>query len=59
MRPPAWYGPAVAAVTLVCGVLILLRDLLAVHSVGYGLAGVALVAFGAWRLQVAHRGRPR
>jgi hypothetical protein len=49
----------VAGVTLLCGVLILLRDLLAVHSVGYGLAGLALVGFGAWRLQVARRGRPR
>jgi hypothetical protein len=46
-------------VTLVCGVVILVRDLVAVHSVGYGLAGLALVGFGAWRLQVARRGRPR
>jgi hypothetical protein len=49
----------VAAVTLLFGVIILVRDLVAVHSVGYGLAGLALVGFGAWRLQVARRGRPR
>jgi hypothetical protein len=56
VRPPPWYGPAVAAVTLVCGVVILVRDLVAVHSVGYGLAGLALVGFGAWRQQGAPPG---
>jgi hypothetical protein len=41
--------------SLVLGVLILLRDLIEVHSVPYGIAGVGLLAFGAWRLQAAAR----
>jgi hypothetical protein len=39
-------------------VLILARDAIEVHSVPYGIAGVGLLAFGAWRLQVADRLRP-
>jgi len=42
---------------LVVGVLILLRDAIQVHSIPYGIAGVGLVAFGAWRLQAAARFR--
>ncbi len=42
---------------LVVGVLILLRDAVQVHSIPYGIAGVGLVAFGAWRLQAAARFR--
>ena len=41
--------------SLLVGVLILLRDLIEVHSVAYGIAGVGLLAFGAWRLQAAAR----
>jgi hypothetical protein len=44
--------------SLVVGVLILARDLIQVHSVPYGIAGVGLLAFGAWRLQAAARLRP-
>lgn len=40
------------------GLLILLRDLVQVHSLPYAIAGVGLLAFGAWRLQVAARLRP-
>jgi len=29
-----------------------------VHSIPYAIAGVGLLAFGAWRLQVAGRLRP-
>jgi len=43
---------------LVLGVLILVRDVIEVHSVPYGIAGVGLLAFGAWRLQAANRLRP-
>jgi hypothetical protein len=44
--------------SLVIGVLILARDAIEVHSVPYGIAGVGMVAFGAWRLQAAARLRP-
>ena len=40
---------------LVLGVLVLARDVIEVHSVPYGIAGVGLLAFGAWRLQAADR----
>lgn len=43
---------------LAVGVLILLRDAVQVHSLPYAIAGVGLLAFGAWRLQVAARLRP-
>jgi len=43
---------------LVLGGLILARDVIEVHSVPYGIAGVGLLAFGAWRLQAANRLRP-
>ena len=45
-------------VSLVIGVLILARDVIEVHSVPYGIAGIGLLAFGAWRLQAADRLRP-
>ena len=44
--------------SIVIGVLILARDVIEVHSVPYGIAGVGLLAFGAWRLQAADRLRP-
>ena len=44
--------------SLVIGVIILVRDVIEVHSVPYGIAGVGLLAFGAWRLQAAGRLRP-
>lgn len=48
-------GIGIAAVAL--GALILVRDLIQVRSIPYAVAGVGLVAFGAWRLQVAARMR--
>ena len=45
-------------ISLALGVLILLRDLVQVRSIPYAIAGVGLLAFGAWRLQVASRLRP-
>jgi len=41
--------------SIVLGVLVLARDVIEVHSVPYGIAGVGLLAFGAWRLQAADR----
>ena len=48
----------VGFISLVIGALILARDAVEVHSVPYGIAGVGLLAFGAWRLQAADRLRP-
>jgi hypothetical protein len=48
----------VGAISLVLGALILIRDLIQVHSIPYGIAGVGMLAFGAWRLQAAARLRP-
>ena len=55
---PYRFTRLVGIVSLVIGVLILARDVIEVHSVPYGIAGVGLLAFGAWRLQVADRLRP-
>ena len=44
--------------SIVLGVLVLARDVIEVHSLPYGVAGVGLLAFGAWRLQAANRLRP-
>jgi hypothetical protein len=52
---PYRYTRIVGFGSLLVGVLILLRDLIEVHSVPYGIAGVGLLAFGAWRLQAAAR----
>jgi hypothetical protein len=55
---PYRFTQAVGIAAVVLGVLILLRDAIQVHSLAYGIAGVGLVAFGAWRLQIAGRLRP-
>ena len=52
------YTQVIGVVALIMGGLILLRDLLQVHSISYAVAGVGLLAFGAWRLQAAQRPRP-
>ncbi len=44
--------------SILIGVLILVRDAIEVHSIPYGIAGVGMLAFGAWRLQAAARLRP-
>jgi uncharacterized membrane protein HdeD (DUF308 family) len=41
--------------SLLLGLIILLRDAVQVHSVPYAIAGIGLLAFGAWRLQAAAR----
>jgi hypothetical protein len=55
---PYRFTQAVGIAAIVVGVLILLRDAIDVHSLPYGIAGVGLLAFGAWRLQIAGRLRP-
>jgi hypothetical protein len=55
---PYRFTQAVGIGAVVLGVLILLRDAVQVHSIPYGIAGVGLLAFGAWRLQIAGRLRP-
>jgi hypothetical protein len=55
---PYRFTRLVGYASLVVGVLVLVRDAVQVHSVPYGIAGVGLLAFGAWRLQAAARLRP-
>jgi hypothetical protein len=55
---PYHFTRLVGYAALVLGVLILARDVIEVHSWPYGIAGVGLLAFGAWRLQAAARLRP-
>jgi uncharacterized membrane protein HdeD (DUF308 family) len=55
---PYRYTRIIGFISLVIGVLVLARDVIEVHSVPYGIAGIGLLAFGAWRLQVAARLRP-
>jgi hypothetical protein len=54
---PRRYTRLVGIVALALGVVILLRDALQVHSLPYAIAGVGMLAFGAWRLQAAARMR--
>jgi len=55
---PYRFTQAVGIASIVLGLLILVRDLVQVRSIPYAIAGVGLLAFGAWRLQVAGRLRP-
>lgn len=55
---PYVFTRVIGFASLAVGVLILLRDVVQVHSLPYAIAGVGLLAFGAWRLQVAARLRP-
>jgi hypothetical protein len=52
------YTLVIGMAALGAGGLILIRDLVQVHSIAYAVAGVGMLAFGAWRLQAAGRGRP-
>ena len=51
------YTRLVGWLAVALGVLILLRDLVQVRSLPYAVAGIGLIAFGAWRLQSAPRNR--
>lgn len=55
---PYRFTRVIGFASLLLGVLILVRDALDVHSLPYAIAGVGLLAFGAWRLQAAARLRP-
>ena len=55
---PYVFTRIVGFASLAGGLLILLRDALQVRSIPYAIAGVGMLAFGAWRLQVAARLRP-
>ena len=55
---PYRFTRIIGFLALAVGVLILLRDAVQVHSLPYAIAGVGLLAFGAWRLQAAARLRP-
>ncbi len=55
---PYRYTRIIGVISLVIGALVLARDVIEVHSVPYGIAGIGLLAFGAWRLQAAARLRP-
>ncbi len=52
---PYRFTQVVGIAALIAGVLILLRDAVEIHSLAYAVAGVGLLAFGAWRLQIAGR----
>ena len=47
------FNQFIGVLSVALGVLILLRDAIQVHSIPYAIAGVGMLAFGAWRLQVA------
>ncbi|HYM49603.1 MAG TPA: hypothetical protein VET65_03415 [Candidatus Limnocylindrales bacterium] len=51
------YSRLVGWLALAAGALILARDVLQVRSLPYTVAGIGMLAFGAWRLQAASRGR--
>jgi hypothetical protein len=50
---PARFSVLIGLLAVLAGILILLRDLIQIHSVPYAIAGVGMLAFGAWRLQAA------
>jgi len=52
---PRTFTRAIGIAAVVLGVLILVRDLVQVRSIPYAIAGIGLMAFGAWRWQVAAR----
>ena len=52
---PYRFTQVVGIAALIAGLLILVRDALQVHSLAVAIAGVGMLAFGAWRLQVAGR----
>jgi hypothetical protein len=55
---PYRFTQGVGILALILGIAVLVRDLVQVHSIPYAIAGVGLLAFGSWRLQIARRQRP-
>ncbi len=47
------YTRLIGILAVLIGGAILVRDILEVHSIAYAVAGVGMLAFGAWRLQAA------
>jgi hypothetical protein len=52
---PRTYTRTIGIAAVVLGALILVRDLIQIRSIPYAIAGIGLMAFGAWRWQVAAR----
>ncbi len=52
---PRRYTQLIGWLAVAAGVIILVRDLVQTHSVPYAIAGIGMLAFGAWRLQAAAR----
>jgi hypothetical protein len=52
------YAVAIGFLALAFGIMVLVRDAVEVHSIPYGIAGVGLMAFGAWRLLSVRRSQP-
>jgi hypothetical protein len=55
---PYRFTQGIGILALILGFAVLLRDLVEVHSIPYAVAGIGLLAFGSWRLQIARRLRP-
>jgi uncharacterized membrane protein HdeD (DUF308 family) len=51
------YTQVVGFLALAVGIIILVRDAVEVRSLPYTIAGIGMLAFGAWRLQAAARMR--
>jgi uncharacterized membrane protein HdeD (DUF308 family) len=51
------YTQVVGVLALAVGIIILVRDAVQVRSIPYTIAGIGMLAFGAWRLQAAARMR--
>jgi uncharacterized membrane protein HdeD (DUF308 family) len=51
------YTQVVGFLALAVGIIILVRDAVQVRSLPYTIAGIGMLAFGAWRLQAAARMR--
>ena len=51
------YTQVVGVLALALGIIILARDAIQVRSIPYTIAGIGMLAFGAWRLQAGARMR--
>jgi len=49
------YTQTIGWLAVAAGAIILVRDLVQTHSIPYAVAGIGMLAFGAWRLQAAAR----
>lgn len=51
------YTQVIGLLAVAVGIIILVRDAVQVRSLPYTIAGIGMLAFGAWRLQSAARMR--